>query len=642
MLLTSCTMMDSDSLLEDALVMAGDNRGELEKVLEHYENDSLKLKAAEFLIRNMPGHYSYADTTTVVKYSQAVDSILTVMKDSSFTSIRDSVNACAQCFDIAGIKKVQDVNIVSFSYLIRNIDEAFRSWQEGEWARHLSFDDFCEYLLPYKVENLQLLDDWRVRLKTFLAKGLKELDKCDVCRNSTLQASRILVGNYKAFIHPKIENAIQHPHMLWETRIKVPFGTCSYYSPIALALLRSNGIPVAYDFTPHWACRRLGHSWTILLAENGHLFPFDAVNSLPGDSYRLAEKMAKAYRHTYAINEEMVELNRTERHVPAPFNNLYIKDVTREYIATVDVEFKTSALPEEREYAFLAIFGDRDWTPISYGKVKGSKVRYKDLGKNSLYMPFCYDDNGQMKSIGAPFVVMPTGKRKEIRASKTDRIRMALRQKYPVLEYNYQMLSRLDSCEFQASNDSTFCHYQTIHRISDCYGTGHEVTVPDSVSAYRYWRFYSTKPEAHGNVAELYFFDSAGEEIRGKVIGTEGSWQDKKEYTREKVFDGDILTFFDAPDGDISWVGMDFGRPVNISKFYYYPRSDGNAIQPHDIYELFYWDKGAWLSLGKKRATSPTLVYDNVPSGGVYLLRDQTRGQEERIFTYENDKQIWW
>ena len=47
--------------LETALKLAGNNRGELEKILEHYSQDpadSLKLKAAKFLIENMPGHYT--------------------------------------------------------------------------------------------------------------------------------------------------------------------------------------------------------------------------------------------------------------------------------------------------------------------------------------------------------------------------------------------------------------------------------------------------------------------------------------------------------------------------------------------------------------------------------------------------------
>lgn len=47
--------------LEQALEAAGENRAELEKVIAHYSQspeDSLSLKAALFLIENMPGHYT--------------------------------------------------------------------------------------------------------------------------------------------------------------------------------------------------------------------------------------------------------------------------------------------------------------------------------------------------------------------------------------------------------------------------------------------------------------------------------------------------------------------------------------------------------------------------------------------------------
>lgn len=55
---TSC--VSDPTPLEKALDSAGNNRTELEKVLKHYQNDSLKLRAAEFLIENMPFHYSYS------------------------------------------------------------------------------------------------------------------------------------------------------------------------------------------------------------------------------------------------------------------------------------------------------------------------------------------------------------------------------------------------------------------------------------------------------------------------------------------------------------------------------------------------------------------------------------------------------
>lgn len=47
----------TNSKLDQALSLAGENRSELEKGLEYYKKDSdpLKLKAAIFLIENMPG-----------------------------------------------------------------------------------------------------------------------------------------------------------------------------------------------------------------------------------------------------------------------------------------------------------------------------------------------------------------------------------------------------------------------------------------------------------------------------------------------------------------------------------------------------------------------------------------------------------
>ncbi len=47
-----------ESQLEFALRFAGNNRLELEKVIEHYRNNPQKLFAACFLIENMPYHYS--------------------------------------------------------------------------------------------------------------------------------------------------------------------------------------------------------------------------------------------------------------------------------------------------------------------------------------------------------------------------------------------------------------------------------------------------------------------------------------------------------------------------------------------------------------------------------------------------------
>jgi hypothetical protein len=46
--------------------------------------------------------------------------------------------------------------------------------------------------------------------------------------------------------------------------------------------------------------------------------------------------------------------------------------------------------------------------------------------------------------------------------------------------------------------------------------------------------------------------------------------------------------------------------------------------------------------MGKQVATSALLKYTAVPTGGLYVLHNLSRGKEERIFTYENGEQVWY
>jgi hypothetical protein len=87
-LLFSCTQNQTgfSKELEHALRLAGNNRPELEKVLQHYKNDELKLRAALFLIENMPHHYSYADTALFNRFNNELDSLALYVKNSESDS----------------------------------------------------------------------------------------------------------------------------------------------------------------------------------------------------------------------------------------------------------------------------------------------------------------------------------------------------------------------------------------------------------------------------------------------------------------------------------------------------------------------------------------------------------------------------
>ena len=70
-----------DLYLHYALKAAGKNKTELKAVLKHYrtvDKDPEKLKAAKYLIANMPAHYSYADT----EFGVLSDALLQVLDRS--------------------------------------------------------------------------------------------------------------------------------------------------------------------------------------------------------------------------------------------------------------------------------------------------------------------------------------------------------------------------------------------------------------------------------------------------------------------------------------------------------------------------------------------------------------------------------
>ena len=111
---------------------------------------------------------------------------------------------------------------------------------------------------------------------------------------------------------------------------------------------------------------------------------------------------------------------------------------------------------------------------------------------------------------------------------------------------------------------------------------------------------------------------------------------------REKAFDGDWLTIFHAEKPDSGWVGLDLERKTIVDRVRCVPRSDDNAIHYGEMYELFFWDQAGWKSLGKQKAEERVLYFDSVPDNALLILRNHTRGKQERIFVYQNEQQVWW
>ena len=150
-IVSSCK--ETNQRLEYALDFAGSNRVELEKVLDYYKGDSLKLKASYFLIENMPRYFSYT--------GHVLDSIKAIKAsvDENGKLPDDKVNPL-KGFDYSHLPKIYDAHVITADYLIENIDLAFEEWEKRPWNNYVSFDEFCELILPYRIDN-EPLENWR-------------------------------------------------------------------------------------------------------------------------------------------------------------------------------------------------------------------------------------------------------------------------------------------------------------------------------------------------------------------------------------------------------------------------------------------------------------------------------------------------
>ncbi|NDV65497.1 discoidin domain-containing protein [Bacteroides sp. 224] len=422
---------------------------------------------------------------------------------------------------------------------------------------------------------------------------------------------------------------------------RIPFGTCEDYNILTLSIMRAKGIPTVMDYTPQWPFRSLGHSWNVLLETSGKKVVFEGAGNNPATPHKEEHPMAKVFRNTYAINKEIQDMHEKEKYIPPTFSSVCIKDVTEEYLKTCDITISIPS-PHKHTYAYLAVFDNEKWVPTHYGKIsKKNKITFDKMGKRIAYLPVFYDATG-IKSFSDPVLLTISGKQVTLKPDTLTKQTLVLKRKFPAFENLYKVAERAVGGKFQSATDSLFNDSTTLHTITEFGIYAREVCLKHCQDSARYWRYYSPDG-AYCNIAELFFYEKDSiQPTMGKIIGTEGSYRKDTKYTKEGAFDRDALTFFDAPHKNGGWVGLDFGRPVKIDRIVYLPRSDGNSIEFGDEYELLYWGNHNWQSMGRKVADYITLTYENCPTNALFLLRNHTKGKEERIFTYEEDQQVWW
>lgn len=623
--------------LEYALISAGRNRPQLEQVLEHYKNDPEKLAAAKFLIENMPGHYSYLGDD-INRYYDIAYKIIT----SELTPYeqRDSLlNISQKQFIGLDYRTIPDVKVITSDFLIKNIDDAFARWKTCPWASHLTFDDFCEWILPYKAVELQKLDSWRDTLSTYFGDAISNMVVDDDQYGTAFYTLDAVRNNIINKVQPfGMYNASGYPLLSADLLHKQTFGRCEDYVNLAVLTYRSVGLPAVIDETPYWGRYRAGHTWYTMLSDRGEELHAEwDVGSVPGWSFFPDKRIPKVYRRKYAINRERV-VYKNESEYKYPFD-LCQHDITDKYFRTSDLEielFKGVTLVED--YAYIATFNGKniDWAIVDYGNIEKGVAKFDKMGRNVLYIVLVYDGN-QLIPASKPFVVTKIGDIRYIALDWQIKEDITLKRKYYESNNVVKMRNRMLNGKIQCADNPQFNNATTVYEITS-------TDIPDIITLNntgknRYWRYLSSDG-TYGSIAELSFFSNDTTELKGNYIYSSNTTP----ADASKAFDGDRLTNFETSVENGNWVGMDFQTPVSVSHFRIVPRSDENDILPGDEYELKYWDgEGGWVSAGITVATDNSLEFKDIPKGALMWLSNYSRGWDERPFVIlENGNIEWW
>ena len=603
-----------DTPLEKALKKAGENREELEAVLNRYKinpADSLKLKAAEFLIINMPWHYSYGGEY-IENYIHKIDSALYDLPIEK----RLILYSLPERYPGLKIERKPDINNITAVYLIHNIEKSFEVWENSYWLRELPFDDFCEYLLPYRLGREPLIY-WKDSLRSdYIAK----------IENGTDNIHDIAKDSYPLYIFLKrqifddVMDYVDFEVSIPDTTIKKYKFDCITGSMAYAYFWRMCGIPASVDELPRWGNGNNYHA-DIAIIDNRSLVGF-----VPNVQHLYA---AKVYRVTFSVNHSQL-LEPSVNFIPPVARNPFYKDVTSQYVNTTDITIKPETGKDNPTYLYLGVF-NLGWEAIAHAEIKRGKAIFNDLGVGVVYVPFYYRGNSQV-FVSNPFYIDANRQVHYYNPDHNSLRTVVLDRKYKTASYKIWWSLNFENSRFEADNDINFTNPTVIHTIKET-TYWHNITVPvNPTVSKRYYRIINKGYPA--DLAEIHFFDINGNEISGKIIGDKTTMENEG---LPNINDNDLLSF--APFE--SWVGIDFGKEVIISRIEYLPRNDKNGIYPDMNYELFYFDKNRWVSMGVKSTTGNSITFENVPDNALLWLRNLTEGKEERIFTYENGKQIW-
>ncbi len=619
--LFSCSK--TNEKLHFALQQAGKNRTELEKVLNHYKNDSLKYQSAVFLIENMP-YYAYQESSKI----DSIKNLMAHIFDRGNWTEQESQKGKYWQQTMQSVVKY-DIQEIKAEQLIENIDYAFKVWQEKTWNKNLSFGDFCELILPYRIAE-EPLTNWRKKYYEKYNPILDSLYK----GNDVVEACNILSDYMKT---EKFQYFVDFgtPRQGADFQFKNRIGTCRDACDIATYVMRSAGIPVTTDMYPYSPEYQSDHEWNVVRDTTGKYLPFwyEQFNAVRDDNFTDKRKKGKVFRMTYALQKSENEIYK----LPVSLQNPFLKDVTDEYFGKNKV-----SIPIENKVknAFLGIFTARNgWLVVGQGKTENQNLIFENIEPFVIYQPLTFENN-ELKPIAYPFMY----KKDKIHIFKPDNQteNITLTRKYPMRKNTVVKYKNwLKGIQINASNNANFSPSELLFKMEKLPAENVININVNNSKSFQYFQ-YEVPKDSVLSIAEIHFFGEDNNKIAFDTIFSNGKpWKNVALYQLKNAFDNDPVSFFHTWEMGTS-VFFHSKTSQKIKKIQLIPRTDDNFIREGDTYEVFYSSgTKAWVSLAGKSATNQPFLTYHAPKNAVLWLKNKTRGKEEQLFTYENNRQVF-
>lgn len=640
--LTSCgslTMSPEEKYLEKALELSGQNRIELEKVLDHYGDNPERLAAARWLISNMPFHHSKTGPE-LTKYRRYYETAA----DQSLNpqTITDSLDSIYGAPDLNKFTIVYDIETLDSAYIVNNIDAAFEARERWPWGKNVRWEDFLEFVLPYRLGD-EPISYWR---KPVLEEYGNIIDS---------------IASLPEAASPRIASDLLYKEWIWRKNFKwtsrLPSGPrlgpdivewktggCREKSDGMSYLLRAAGLPAALHLVPMRGDLNDTHSW-------GAVYDSDGSPWLPEQNTDSAHKSrvpaAKVFSETFSINRNIHTGSTGTRHANPFLLNPFIRDETAWYLHPSQRTHLIIPLSEfdgisNGDTTYIALSSKMDWVPVGMGVAGNDSVDFGYVGEKTVCVAGVMKNNKfEVRSFPFKTTRDSDNQLSFFIPGETKPINIYSKYNLIVGDYTIRMV---DAC-FEASDSPDFSDSDTLHQIKESPKRLFTNVQINNDKKHRYVR-YKSADKTFCNVSVIAFYENREDTIplRGKILNAPGfhATDDKHEF--RNAWDNDPYTSLDLKEPSGGWTGLDFGKPRNIQKIIYSPRNRGNYIRAGYTYELFYYDCGkGWISLGKKKADSDRIVME-APAGALLYLHCLDAGKDERIFEYDitNDLQIYW